>query len=311
MALLMHLSDLHFGAHDQAVCAAVARLAARLPVTLLVVSGDLTQRATAAQFAQAREFLDSLSVPRRLVVPGNHDLPLLAWWERLGGHAHDRYVRWIDSELQPWCAVPGFCVIGVDTTRWWRHQRGSLSAGQILHVAQRLEQASPADWRIVVSHHPLAAAHEEDRSHRPHRAAQALLAGAMPERNWCSRAMGMTPAWSSPCPGCGQRRRAPRSRCGCAPMRPTACSPWSIGMAPQARTGAGSSRAGTIRGRPVNSCPCKGMCWIPCPLPGLEIAQAVRGTCLCIAQSIAWHAQKATVDQVCMLSYVMEGGGCG
>lgn len=174
MALLMHLSDLHFGAHDQAVCAAVARLAARLPVTLLVVSGDLTQRATAAQFAQAREFLDSLSVPRRLVVPGNHDLPLLAWWERLGGHAHDRYVRWIDSELQPWCAMPGFCVIGVDTTRWWRHQRGSLSAGQILHVAQRLEQASPADWRIVVSHHPLAAAHEEDRSHRPHRAAQAL-----------------------------------------------------------------------------------------------------------------------------------------
>ena len=173
MALLMHLSDLHFGAHDQAVCAAVARLAARLPVTLLVVSGDLTQRATAAQFAQAREFLDSLSVPRRLVVPGNHDLPLLAWWERLGGHAHDRYVRWIDSELQPWCAVPGFCVIGVDTTRWWRHQRGSLSAGQILHVAQRLEQASPADWRIVVSHHPLAAAPEEDRSHRPHPAAQA------------------------------------------------------------------------------------------------------------------------------------------
>src|SRR5256885_8540496 len=31
-------------------------------------------------------------------------------------------------------------------------------------VAQRLAQASPGDWRIVVSHHPLAAAHAQDRS---------------------------------------------------------------------------------------------------------------------------------------------------
>ncbi|MDR0204068.1 MAG: metallophosphoesterase [Delftia acidovorans] len=201
MALLMHMSDLHFGAHDPAVCAAVARLAARLPVALLVVSGDLTQRATAAQFAQARDFLDALPVPRRLVVPGNHDLPLMAWWERLGGHAHDRYARWINAELQPWCAEQGFCVIGVDTTRWWRHQRGSLSAGQIRQVAQRLAQASPGDWRIVVSHHPLAAAHAQDRSHRPHRAATALAAWRDAGAQLVLSGHGHDPGLVQPVPG--------------------------------------------------------------------------------------------------------------
>ena len=53
MTVLMHLSDLHFGAHDPVVCAAVQRLAQRLGVAMVVVSGDLTQRATAEQFEQA------------------------------------------------------------------------------------------------------------------------------------------------------------------------------------------------------------------------------------------------------------------
>jgi 3',5'-cyclic AMP phosphodiesterase CpdA len=57
MPVLMHLSDLHFGAHDPAVCAAVQRLAQRLGVDMAVVSGDLTQRATARQFEQAARFV--------------------------------------------------------------------------------------------------------------------------------------------------------------------------------------------------------------------------------------------------------------
>jgi 3',5'-cyclic AMP phosphodiesterase CpdA len=201
MALLMQLSDLHFGAHDPEACAAVARLVARLPVALLVISGDLTQRATAAQFAQARNFLDALPVPRRLVVPGNHDLPLLAWWERLRGHAHDRYVRWFGDELEPSCRVPGFCVVGVDTTRWWRHQRGSLSEHQMRQVAQRLQQARPGDWRIVVSHHPLAAAHAGDRSHRPHRAASALAQWRQAGAQLVLSGHGHDPVVVQPLPG--------------------------------------------------------------------------------------------------------------
>ena len=57
---LMHLSDLHFGAHDPMVCAAVQRLAHRLRVDVVVVSGDLTQRATRQQFALAHDFVCGL-----------------------------------------------------------------------------------------------------------------------------------------------------------------------------------------------------------------------------------------------------------
>jgi len=77
---LMHLSDLHFGAHDPLVCAAVQRLAHRLRVDVVVVSGDLTQRATRQQFALAHDFVRGLGVDERVVLAGNHDLPLFAWW---------------------------------------------------------------------------------------------------------------------------------------------------------------------------------------------------------------------------------------
>ncbi len=174
MSVLLHISDLHFGAHDPAVCDAVARLTARLGVRVLVVSGDLTQRATPLQFDKAHEFLSALPADHRLVLPGNHDLPLFAWWERLGGHAYDRYARWWGDALEPACEADGFAVVGVNTTRWWRHRRGSLSARQIEAVARRLASARPGAWHVVVCHHPLAAIHVQDRQHRPQRAEQAL-----------------------------------------------------------------------------------------------------------------------------------------
>ena len=73
---LVHLSDLHFGRVDpRAPRAARRRACAQSAPHLVVVSGDLTQRAQAAQFREARRFLDALPEPQ-LVVPGNHDVPL-------------------------------------------------------------------------------------------------------------------------------------------------------------------------------------------------------------------------------------------
>src|SRR4051812_14375682 len=81
MRRIAHLSDLHFGAEDPAVAAAlVADLAAFAP-DLVLVSGDLTQRARARGSAAARAWLDPLPYPR-LAVPGNHDLPLWPVWRR-------------------------------------------------------------------------------------------------------------------------------------------------------------------------------------------------------------------------------------
>ena len=173
MTVLLHLSDLHFGAHDPAVCSAVQRLAQRMGVAMVVVSGDLTQRATASQFEQAARFVKGLHARSTLVLAGNHDLPLVAWWLRWG-RAYERYTNQFGLDQEPVRQMGDFYVVGVDTTRAWRHERGSLSSAQIKHVAALLERAPPDAWRIVASHHPLAARDAADRAHRPARADEAL-----------------------------------------------------------------------------------------------------------------------------------------
>ena len=173
MSVLMHLSDLHFGAHDPAVCAAAQRLAQRLGVSMAVVSGDLTQRATAVQFEQAGRFVQGLHARSTLVLAGNHDLPLYAWWMRWG-RAYERFAEQFGIDQEPVRQAGDFYVVGVNTTRAWRHERGSLSSAQIEHVAGLLARAPPDAWRIVASHHPLVARDADDRAHRPHRADEAL-----------------------------------------------------------------------------------------------------------------------------------------
>ena len=75
MRTIVHLSDMHFGRFDQRLVAPLVRTVQRIAPDLVAISGDLTQRARRSQFAQARAFLDRLPTPR-LVVPGNHDVPL-------------------------------------------------------------------------------------------------------------------------------------------------------------------------------------------------------------------------------------------
>ena len=53
MRTLVHLSDLHFGRVDESVLAPLRDTLVALAPDLLVVSGDLTQRARASQFRAA------------------------------------------------------------------------------------------------------------------------------------------------------------------------------------------------------------------------------------------------------------------
>ena len=99
MRTLVHLSDLHFGRVDaELLDPLVAAVAAATPA-LVVVSGDLTQRAREREFEEARDFLDRLPAPR-LVVPGNHDVPLYRVWERFLSPL-GKYRRIIEPDLEP------------------------------------------------------------------------------------------------------------------------------------------------------------------------------------------------------------------
>ncbi len=78
MARIAHLSDIHFGANDPNIVAATIDWLKEKKPDLVIISGDLTQRARVAQFQDAANYLQALrqNELRLLVIPGNHDIPL-------------------------------------------------------------------------------------------------------------------------------------------------------------------------------------------------------------------------------------------
>src|SRR6058998_2863613 len=118
MARLVHLSDLHFGAHDEDLVEAVERKAGELKPDLIVISGDFTQRARTEQFKEACSFLEQLREAGHEVlgVPGNHDVPLYDVLRRFLSPL-TRYRRYIDETLCPFIELPGLAVLGINTAR--------------------------------------------------------------------------------------------------------------------------------------------------------------------------------------------------
>jgi 3',5'-cyclic AMP phosphodiesterase CpdA len=152
MRLLAHLSDLHFGRVDEAVLRGLRQELARISPHLIVVSGDLTQRARIPEFQQARAFLDSLPGPR-VVVPGNHDLSPLYSFRRWRTPLA-RYMRYVTPDLQPFYADEELAVIGINTARASTMKGGRINRLQVIRACERLAGAPPAATRVIVTHHP-------------------------------------------------------------------------------------------------------------------------------------------------------------
>lgn len=163
MTTLLHISDTHFGTEQPPVVEALVALSAQLAPGLLVVSGDITQRARAAQFAAARRFIDRLGLPF-VSIPGNHDLTVLNPLVRLLA-PYTGYRGTFGNELEPVHEAAGLLVQCVKTTRWWRHIEGEVSATQVQRVAARLRSAQPEQLRVVVVHQPLHVEGEPERKH--------------------------------------------------------------------------------------------------------------------------------------------------
>ena len=151
MRIVAHLSDLHFGAVDQAVAEALTECLARVAPHVVAVSGDLTQRARAWQFRQARAFLDRLP-GRHVVVPGNHDIPLYNVLARFGGPRRG-FRRHITPDRCPAVIDGEVAVIGADTTRSLTIKDGRLRSDDVDRLAGVLAAAGDA-VKIVVCHHP-------------------------------------------------------------------------------------------------------------------------------------------------------------
>jgi hypothetical protein len=122
MRSISHISDLHFGRLDAPVAEALVEDLRRHPATLLVVSGDFTQRARAGQYAEAAAYLKRLPTPQ-LVVPGNHDVPMYNVIRRFF-FPLNRYFKHITQDLTPVFQDDELFVLGVNTARSFTQKAG-------------------------------------------------------------------------------------------------------------------------------------------------------------------------------------------
>ncbi|CAO1650808.1 metallophosphoesterase family protein [Parasphingorhabdus sp. NYA22] len=156
MARIAHLSDIHFGANDPNIVAATIDWLKEKQPDLVIISGDLTQRARESQFQDAADYLHALreNGHKLLVIPGNHDIPLYDVFRRFASPL-GRYKRHIAQDLCPWVETDEVAVLGINTARSLTIKDGRINEEQMQLIRQRFKGVAPNKTRILVTHHPL------------------------------------------------------------------------------------------------------------------------------------------------------------
>jgi 3',5'-cyclic AMP phosphodiesterase CpdA len=152
MKTIVHISDLHFGRTSASVAEALLMDIKRLGPTVVVVSGDLTQRARRHQFAAAREYLNLIPYPL-VIIPGNHDIPLYHVINRLLRPFHG-YRRHISRDFSPLFADDRLVVLGINTVCPYRWTEGHLSRRQMETICSTFARFDPSSFKVLVTHHP-------------------------------------------------------------------------------------------------------------------------------------------------------------
>jgi len=151
---ILHISDVHFGPpHLPRISEGVLELVDRRRPSIVVVSGDLTQRARPEQFQAARRFVDRMPVPT-LVVPGNHDVPLYRVWERAFAPFR-AYREHFARELEPVYRDDELLIVGINSAFNWTLKDGRIKLARLLEVGEVFAAAPEGLFKVAVVHHHL------------------------------------------------------------------------------------------------------------------------------------------------------------
>lgn len=152
MRTLVHISDIHFGKADYTVAERAREKINELAPDLLIVSGDLTQRARSSQFIEAHDFLESLPKPQ-IIVPGNHDIPMHNPFARFVTPL-EKYKKYITEDLEPFYADEEIAVIGINTARSLTIKDGRINDKQVASIREKMFALNNKMLKAVVTHHP-------------------------------------------------------------------------------------------------------------------------------------------------------------
>lgn len=156
---VLHLSDPHFGAINGTVPEILIQHVRQHPADLILLTGDITQRAYSHQFAQAAKFVSGLSPHRVLMTPGNHDLPLFDFFLRLFNPYRD-FRKYLQKDLSVVLGVRDVGIAVLNSTTWYRHIQGEI---EIANLVQCLKALNGAKFKIVAFHHPMACRNPVDQ----------------------------------------------------------------------------------------------------------------------------------------------------
>lgn len=152
MKTIVQISDTHFGRIDYDVTDRLRETVNTIKPDLLVVSGDLTQRARSHEFQEARAFLDSLPRPQ-IIVPGNHDVPLHNIFARFFSPLA-KYKKFITEDLRPFYIDDEIAVMGINTARSFTVKGGRINEDQAAAIRERFWGLKDKMLKAVVTHHP-------------------------------------------------------------------------------------------------------------------------------------------------------------
>lgn len=152
---VLHASDFQCGKpYLPQAAEALIRLASELDPDVVIVSGDLTQRAKAREFEQARQLLDRFGEVPIVITPGNHDVPLYRVWERL----FDPFGKWRhfagDSSLDSVTRIDGATIVALNSAAPRRAiVNGRIDDEQVEFARRVFSESAAEDLRLLVIHH--------------------------------------------------------------------------------------------------------------------------------------------------------------
>ncbi|MGD2044772.1 MAG: metallophosphoesterase [Gemmatimonadota bacterium] len=154
MLTVLHASDFQCGRpFRQNAAEALVRFADDLGPDVVVVSGDLTQRAKKREFALVKTILRRLPQVPCIVTPGNHDVPLFRVFERLV----NPYRNWrsaISPDLNTVTRLEGVTFVALNSSAPRRALvNGRIDPFQIELARDAFASVGPADIRALVIHH--------------------------------------------------------------------------------------------------------------------------------------------------------------
>lgn len=151
------MSDLHFGRLNEDLVEKLLEFIHKPDhdiINLVVVSGDLTQRARSKQFIAAAEFLKKVKKPV-LAVPGNHDVPLFNMFKRFF-----RPFKGYDTHIAPLAAHffedDEMFVHGLRTNNIFTVKDGRVSRREVEALETRWKNPEVTNkLKVLVGHHPI------------------------------------------------------------------------------------------------------------------------------------------------------------